>query len=100
MKQSLSNSLSKHLFWDVDASKLDAERNKKLVIRRVLDCGTLSDWEFIYNRYGIDEIATISMSIKDLDLKSASFISLLSGIPKDKFACYLTKQSTQRHWVS
>ena len=100
MKQSLSNSLSKHLFWDVAPSKLDIERNKKLIIQRVLDYGMLSDWEFIYNRYGLEEIVKIALSIKDLDFKSASFVSLLSGIPKEEFACYLTKPLTQRHWVS
>ena len=99
IKNTIILSLSKHLFWDVDPNKLDVERNKKLVIRRVLDYGTMSDWELIYNRYGIDEIARIAQSIKDLDFKSASFVSLLSGIPKEKFSCYITKQLTQRHWV-
>jgi hypothetical protein len=100
IKNPIINNLSKHLFWDVDVSRLDAERNKKLVIRRVLAYGTLSDWELIHDRYGIDEIAKIAQSIKDLDFKSASFVSMLSGIPKEKFACYTIKQLTQRHWVS
>ncbi len=100
IKNPIINSLSKHLFWDVDASKLDTEKNRKLVIRRVLAYGTLSDWELIYNRYGIDEIAKIAQSIKDLDFKSASFVSMLSGIPKEKFSCYTTKRLTQLHWVS
>lgn len=100
IKNPIINNLSKHLFWDVDASRLDAERNKKLVIRRVLAYGTLSDWELIHDRYGIDAIAKIAQSIKDLDFKSASFVSMLSGIPKEKFACYTIKQLTQRHWVS
>jgi hypothetical protein len=54
----------------------------------------------IYDRYGIDEIAKIAQSIKDLDFKAASFMSMLSGIPKEKFACYTTKRLTQLHWVS
>jgi hypothetical protein len=100
MKQSLSNKFSKHLFWDVDASKLDAERSKKLIVHRVLEYGTLKDWQLIYVRYGIGEIAKIALSIKDLDIKVASFVSLLSDIPKEKFLCYSTKPLTPKHWVS
>ena len=99
MKQALSSRLSKHLFWDVDAGSLDAERNKKLIIHRVLDYGTLSDWQLIHECYGIGEIAQTAITIKDLDAKSASFVALLSGTPKDRFSCYTTKQSTPKHWI-
>jgi len=85
MRHRFLNKLSNHLFWDVDASKLNVERNKKLIIHRDLDYGTLSDWQLIYDCYGIDEIAKTAMSIEDIESKSASFVSLLSNIFKDKF---------------
>ena len=37
---------------------------------------------------------------RDLDIKSITFISLLSKIPKEKFLCYTTKQLNLKHWVS
>ena len=90
--------LSQHLFWDIDIENLEAEKNKILVIQRVLKYGLLSDWQQIYRYYGIIEIAETATKIRDLDLKSASFISLLSNIPKDRFLCYSIRQSTPRHW--
>jgi len=48
--------------------------------------------------YGIDDIAKIVMTIKDIDKKSLSFIALLSKIPKENFLCYTTTQSTPQHW--
>lgn len=92
------NALSPHLFWDIDINKIDFSRSKKLIIHRVLDYGLISDWKTILNIYGINEIATIAVTIKDLDKKSMSFISLLSGIPADNFLCYTTKQSIPKHW--
>ena len=90
--------LSKHLFWDVNIHELDLQKNRKQIIHRVLDYGLIDDWKIIQNYYGIKEIAEIALTIKDLDKKSASFISLISKIPKEKFLCYITKQSTQKHW--
>ena len=90
--------LSKHLFWDINAHNLDPQKNKKQIIQRVLDYGLISDWQIIYNYYGINKITKTALTIRDLDKKSASFISLLSKIPKEKFLCYTIQQSIPRHW--
>jgi hypothetical protein len=90
--------LSSHLFWDVDRTKLDPEKNKKWLIQRVLEYGLLNDWLIIYKYYGISKIAKIAMQMKELDDKSLSFISLLSDIPKETFLCYTTKHLSPRHW--
>ncbi|MCK4981498.1 MAG: hypothetical protein KAS17_01175, partial [Victivallaceae bacterium] len=58
----------------------------------------INDWEIIQNYYGINEISKIASKIRDLDKKSASFIALISKIPKENFLCYITKQSTKKHW--
>ena len=89
---------SSHLFWDVDIAKIDMSINKKWLIQRVLEYGLLNDWQIIYKYYGIEEIAQISINLKDLDNKSVSFISVLANIPKENFLCYTTKQSNPKHW--
>ena len=77
---------------------LSFDKNKKLIISRVLDYGLITDWKIILNRYGLQQIADTAIHIKELDKRSASFISLLSNIPKEKFQCYITKPSTPEHW--
>jgi hypothetical protein len=91
------NNLSPHLFWDVDINNLDFIKSKKLIVQRVLDYGLIGDWQIILEAYGISEIANIAVSIKDLDKKSVSFISLLAKIPKEQFLCYTSKQSIPEH---
>ncbi|MFA7232361.1 MAG: hypothetical protein WC071_13900 [Victivallaceae bacterium] len=90
--------LSKHLFWDVNIKELNLRKNMKQIIHRVLDYGLIDDWLIIQSYYGIREIAEVALTIRDLDKKSASFIALISKIPKEKFLCYTTKPSTQKHW--
>jgi hypothetical protein len=104
MKNSKSKSdinilqLSPHLFWDVDREKIDFNKNKKWLVHRVLEYGLLKDWIIIKKYYGIEEIAQTAVQLKDLDKKSISFISLLSGIPQEFFLCYNTRQLSQGHW--
>ena len=89
---------SKHLFWDVNINELDFQKNKKMIIHRVLDYGLIDDWWIIKKYYGIVQIAEIAVTIKDLDKKSASFIAAITKIPKEKFLCYSTRQSTPELW--
>lgn len=90
--------LSQHLFWDIDRTKLDFERNNHFIIERTLDYGLINDWNIIYNYYGIEKIAQVSTKLRNLDKKSISFISTLSKIPKENFLCYTMKQSNPKHW--
>lgn len=94
----LIQELSPHLFWDVDRSKIDIERNKKWLINRILEYGLINDWIYILKYYGIDEISQIAINLRDLDKKTISLISTLSDVPKEKFLCYNTEQSNQKLW--
>lgn len=59
------NKLSKHLFWDIDKNKIDADKNKKLIINRVVDYGLISDWLYISS---CDNIISHFYNIKYLNI--------------------------------
>lgn len=92
------NDFSAHLFWDVDREKLSLPQNKSFIIQRVLEYGVLNDWQLIKDKIGINEIADVAVELGNLDFKALSFISLVSGVPKEKFRCYTTQQSSLKHW--
>ena len=94
----LINSLSNHLFWDADISSIDPENHSKFIITRVLQYGLYEDWIILRKFYGLDKIVKIAVNIKNLDKKTASFLSLISDVPKDNFLCYTSKQSMPKHW--
>jgi ribosomal protein S8 len=89
--------LSKHLFWDIKIDALDFDKHKSYVISSVLEYGGINDWKQIRDYYGISEIATVAMSLRNLDKKALSFISLLSNTSKENYRCYITKQSMPQH---
>lgn len=90
--------LSKHLFWDVDTLQLNSKEHSSFIIKKVLLYGLFSDWKEVYNYYGIDKIIDVAKKMRELDKKTASFLSAISGIQKTEFLCYTTKQSMQKHW--
>lgn len=90
--------LSDHIFWDVDKDTLDAQKNKRLIIQRVLDYGLLNDWNMIKNYYGVNEIAQTATTLRELDPRSLSFISQISKIAPENFLCYTTIRSQPKHW--
>lgn len=44
------------LFWDMDSGELDPVRDQRVIIPRVLNYGTLADWQWLERRYGRDAL--------------------------------------------
>lgn len=89
---------SKHLFWDIDKSTLDFEQHAVYIIKNVLNYGFYSDWKLISDYYGNAKIIEIATKIKDLDVKTMSFLSAKGNVKKEDFLCYTSRVSTPKHW--
>ncbi|MEJ2056125.1 MAG: hypothetical protein P8X42_19600 [Calditrichaceae bacterium] len=94
----LINSLSPHLFWEVYTASIDTEKHLKYIISRVLIYGLYSDWQAIVKYYGLDNIVKTAINMRELNKKTASFLSVLSGVPKTRFKCYIIEESLPKHW--
>jgi hypothetical protein len=92
------NTLSPHLFWDVDIQRLSLKVNKKFIVKRILEYGLLSDWLQLSKSLDIEEIADAVSNVRDLDHKSLSFIAAISKRPKERFLCFTIQQSNPLHW--
>lgn len=90
---------SPNLFWDANPDEIDFGRNKKYVVQRVIERGTLDDMRHIFALYGFDDVVDTSKTLRTLDPKALSFIANLSGQPKESFRCYTLKQSAQAPWI-
>ena len=44
-----TNKFSKHLFWDVDISTIEIKKHSKFIIRKVLQYGSIEDWNELKN---------------------------------------------------
>lgn len=91
--------LSKHLFWDVNPELLDWEKSKNTIIERVLERGSLSEWNCIVRIYSLDQITEILKNLKHLNPIDLNFIATISNTPKEQFKCFNIKLSTTQHWI-
>ena len=82
---------SDYIFWDVDRSTLDMERQASFIVPRVLEYGQMSDWKLMLSYYGLARIVEVAKTLRSLEPKSLSFLSTLSGVPIDSFRCYTSK---------
>ena len=90
--------ISKHLFWDINTDLSDKEKNKTIIIERVINRGDINDVKIIISEYGLDTIKQEIVNAGFLDKKTLNWVSLFLNIPKTKFRCYKKTQSKQVHW--
>ena len=92
--------LNQRLFWDIDPKKFDIDRNAAWIIQRVLEFGTMKDWEIIKDHFGIDGIVSYAQHFRTLDPVALSFLCLISGTKKEDYRCYHFAQLFPTPWNS
>jgi len=91
-------SLSPHLFWDVNQLNVDADKNKQFVIERVLEYGFTVDWKAALKFYGAENIVSAAKNARYLETNAMHFVSKVFNVNLEEFRCYKFKQSTQNFW--
>ncbi|MCC7532413.1 MAG: hypothetical protein IT246_00580 [Bacteroidia bacterium] len=88
----ITNNLSAHLFWDTKVSELDMQKNKRLIVDRVLHRGTQQEWDFIIDYYGQKELIEILCELPVIAPKEANFVKVLFNINPNQMKCYTNKR--------
>jgi len=89
---------SPNLFWDTNFEDIDFEKNAPYVVQRVLEYGRFEDWKHILALYGKERIGQIAVSLRSLEPTAMSFVSIITHQPKEKFRCYILRQSNLQPW--
>jgi hypothetical protein len=84
--------LDRSLFWDTDFEKLDYDKYASSIIVRVLERGSMDDWNEIKRYYGHEKIKEAAVNARWLSKETASLISVLYDIPVTQLRCYTTRQ--------
>jgi len=79
--------LRQSLFWDSNLEELDLQKHKRKIIVRVLERGTLQDWQAIKELYGKDTIRDEVLQARSLDKYVLAFCSAYLDVPKEDFRC-------------
>ena len=99
MMQKGQYKFSNNLFWDADPADMDLQRNKRYIVQRVLERGTVEDLRAVFHIYGLENVVAAAKSLRTLEPRALSFISCVAGEPKENFRCYMQKQSKQAPWI-
>jgi len=66
------------LFWDVDPKNIDAEKNARYVIERILEFGEPKEVKWLFGRYSKDEIKRVmNLPRSQVNRKSKALWSLM-----------------------
>ena len=85
---SFVGNLSRYLFWDYNASMLDPNMDKAIILERVFTRGTENDEKEVFNYYGKSIIKDTILDLKYIDKKTLNYLSIILGVPKENFKCY------------
>ena len=93
-KKQSSYSIPKRLLWDVDWNTFDIEKNKKMVVQRVIEYGLPEDYYTLFNLYG--GISGVRKIIKEIPHfrypQDISFVCMAFNINKEDLECYKRQQ--------
>ncbi len=77
----------KKYFWDVDFKKLDFEKSRTFILKRVLDRGDDKALKWLLQRYTKEDIRELLLTSRDLSPKTANFWADFLKIDHKKIPC-------------
>ena len=83
--------ISSSLFWDMDYEKLDWEKNKQLIVQRVIERGTIKALHEITGFYGKDRVVAVIKQLPFLSSRDIAFVHIYFDIPLNELRCYTNK---------
>ena len=90
-RNKLIRDISPCIFWDVDISKLDADKHKDLIMARVYSRGYEKDEMTLWKIYTINDIKKTVVKLEELNERALSYLSCILNIKERKFKCYKKK---------
>jgi hypothetical protein len=75
----------------MDRNKLDLQKNKQLIVERVIQRGSRSDLQFILSYYGKQEAGELLKQVPWLNEKDMAFVNVFFDIPFSEMKCYAKK---------
>lgn len=82
-------------FWDVEFEKIDLEKRRIYVLRRILEHGDGEAIRWMWENFTDSEIKHILYNYRDLSFKSANFWAVIVGVKKEDVKCLKRRLSKE-----
>ncbi len=80
-------SFLKQYFWDVDFNKIDSEKSRTFILKRLLDRGDDKALKWLLKHYTKDDIRQLLLTTEDLSRKTANFWADILNVDHNKVPC-------------
>lgn len=77
----------KQYFWDVDFEKVNLEKSRPFILKRLLDRGDTKAITWVRQHYTTADIKNLLLTTRDLSAKTANFWADFLGLDKRKVVC-------------
>jgi len=84
------------LFWEYNADKIleNKDRNRALIVSRIIELGSTEDWYAGFDMYGIDEFGRIAKDeVTEMSPINLNFVCHIFKFAREETICYTRKQS-------
>jgi hypothetical protein len=88
MTPRLTDPLFDGLFWDTDAAALSWHEHATFICERVLERGSLDQWNAVKARYEPEQLLTILRPSRRLSRKAVAYLSACYGAPVEEFRAW------------
>jgi len=84
----------KRLLWDMDLEKFDLQKNRKIIVQRVIENGLPEDYDTIFSLYGgIEGVKNIIKQIHHFRYpQDIAFVCIAFDLKKEELECYKRQQ--------
>jgi hypothetical protein len=91
--------IPKRLLWDMDLDNFDFQKNKKLVVQRVVEDGLPDDYNIIFSLYGgVQGVRDIIKQIHHFRYpQDIAFVCIAFDLKKEELECYKRQQLRNLH---
>lgn len=89
---------SPHLFWDTPQESVELENHRQWLVKRVLEKGTLADWNHLLSLYDKEGIRESVRSMRSLEKKALSFACAVLDLNQTELRCFINRSSQATHW--
>lgn len=94
-----SAEINKVLLWDFGREDFDYRKNKKIIIQRVVEYGSIDDWSAIFSRYSEQEIIDVIKGLTSLSDLNLNFVCKVFHLDKNDLRCCTKAQWRKEHWI-
>ena len=83
-------------FWEVPFEKIDPQKNREYVLRRIMNCGDEKAVAWMYGNFSEAEMRSALSGFRGYSRKSGNYWALILDVPREHIPCLKKRLSGEQ----